>query len=447
MTTCSRAVWTVCREMPNRVQKSSWGQLSKDLWSNIIAMTKPNWDAASHIGADTYHGNIEHFYSLRHVCKMFDSIFKDNPHFESSLCLRDGLEGQDLCGMLDWIEGHGKNVLTMVAACGSPFLEAALGALRSHQGQNESTALTVFHASREVIPLIAPQPLHNEVLLLLSPFMSLSSCRLDLGENRCGPLFSLAQLQNLPCLTQLTLTGGNFDSLQAAQHLTYLSIQNANAVCDEDCACVTSLFELRLNDACISNFHTYGVCACSHLQVLCCVKSQIQATDKAEAMSLCKNDVAHIPISLSRLTCLTKLEFLYANKAAQHDLGWLAQLPSLRNIHGCLHVQVGLFPQSLQALSNLVHLQLWNDKSGGVFEFALDWAKLSSLKTLRIGLQFTTKLPLTNLARLKQLRQVLFFVRGDITADTTAQIAMLARRLALIRPNVFMLVKPFGPSI
>ena len=199
---------------------------------------------------------------------MFDSIFKDNPHFESSLCLRDGLETQDLCAMFDWIQRHGKDVVTLVAACGSPFLEAALGALRSHQGQDESAALTVFHASREIIPLTAPQPLHNEVLLLLSPFMSLSSCQLDLGENRSGPLFSLSQLHNLPCLTQLTLTGGNFDSLQAAQHLTYLSIRNSNAVCDEDCACVTSLVELRLSGARISNFPTYGVCACSQLQVL-----------------------------------------------------------------------------------------------------------------------------------------------------------------------------------
>lgn len=184
-----------------------------------------------------YYSRIQRFYSLRTVCKLFNSVFRQNGHFGSVLCLRDGLQSEDLCGMHEWIQQHGKFVNTLVATSGSPFLEAALTALHLCQCQLESPVLTAIYAGQGQELDDHPRLLSDIALILLSPFTSLMSCQLDEGPD--GPGFSLHPLQDLPCLTKLTLTGGNFESLDAASYLTYLSIDNSNAKCDLDCACVT----------------------------------------------------------------------------------------------------------------------------------------------------------------------------------------------------------------
>lgn len=134
--------------------------------------------------------------------------------------------------------------------------------------------------------------------------------KLTLGKGgfAASTQFDLSALQNLPLLTNLCLRGGNYQSVESAEHLTRLSIQNSNAECFAECNCVSSLNDLALNNAGLKGFHIQGVCACSRLKFLECAKGYIHALDPAETMQFCTRQEAHIPSSISRLTCLTRLE-------------------------------------------------------------------------------------------------------------------------------------------
>ena len=254
--------------------QAKWTQLSRELWSRILALAQPDNDPRSAYCLSPFRADVQQFYELRLVCKLFDSIFREHPYFESILCLRDDLGVDNLSGLLHWMTKHGISTQTLVPSSGSSFTEAALTALYYQQCQNSSSALETFCA-------IAPEEhMSDRALLLLQPLSTLISCTLNLGGGRQSPAFSLKALKSLSFLTNLCLSAGNFVEIDSAQHLTHLNISHSKAVCYASPPCVTSLIELEVSSSVVDTFHQKGVFACTKLEVLVCAKSCIQASDK-----------------------------------------------------------------------------------------------------------------------------------------------------------------------
>lgn len=218
--------------------------------------------------AEPFQDELQPFYQLTEVCKKFDSICKHHPSFGSCLYLRESLDADALPGMFQWIQHHASSVQTIIASPGSPYIEAALAALQSHQ---HTAGVTAIHLGKTEMF----QKMPDTVLLLVVQFTSLVTCTLDMSTMSFAPHlpeFDLYALKELPHLSMLTLANGHFTSVDSALHLTQLYIRWSQAMCSNDCACVTSLVELHLIQAGLGCFHTLGVCACPALRVLKCVK-------------------------------------------------------------------------------------------------------------------------------------------------------------------------------
>ena len=289
-------------------QMSDWAQLSRELWCNIFDYVQPdinNWEMGWDWDRIWFEEAMQRFLKLSQVCKVFQSILCQH-QYQSALCLRHDLEPSHLSGLYCHILQHGSSVKHLVTACGSPYLEAALAALQSN---HKPAALVTFSMAHDGAVL----PSHDSALLLLVPFTALVSVNLDLqagsdNAHSSNKAFCLQPLAALPCLSRLNLSSGNFQSVDAAEHLTHLSISNCQAECHEVCKCVTSLVELRLNCANLYCFHTTGVCACSRLQLLACIQSCIHAVEPEDTMHFADDyrHLASVPSSLSCLTCLTR---------------------------------------------------------------------------------------------------------------------------------------------
>ena len=426
--------------MHNVNPEADWSRLDRGLWSAILAMAKPRDETEPFRNWMTFHKNVQYFYHLRHVCKMFDSIFKSNPQFESVLCLRRDLKVQDLATVFAWVNTHGSSVQTLVSSAGNPFIEATLTALHSYQCQNEASALQAFYSMSPGAPAVAQLP--DTALLLLQPFSSLVTCALDLNKAQESVPFSLASLEALPCLAKLCLSRGNFAALECAKYLTHLSLLGAQAQCSSDASCVTSLVELCVNYAHLKAFHEDGVCACTRLQELQCLNtSWIEAVDGLQTLSFLDSQAAQIPHGLSRLSRFERLEFFYGRSGSEFNVGWLAHLPSLQHIQVRLDVQSAIFPPRLSALSNLTHLNAVNNI--GLLSFALDWSKLQLLQTFIAGSTFQFKAPLNALVTLSRLEEVELRVSNQNRADTTAQINTLAQQIGRRRDIELRVLEEF----
>ena len=387
-------------------------------------------------GTQNFDQEVQHFHALPCVCKLFQSIFDDQPDLYSALSLGEHLDCKHLSGLYHWAQKHGHSVEHLLALSGSPYLEAALTALQSNKSQHEPARLTTLCIAHTRFSDYELRPVSDAAVVLLTPFTSLVSFTLDAGGNAQSPCFNLYALQGLPLLSRLSLTGGTYQEIEAAEHLTHLSIHNSHADCFEECKCVSSLIELSLTDAGLQNLHAQGICACSRLQVLKCIRGFVNAVNSVESMAFCRDSDPLVPNSLSLLTCLTQLEVFYIKHSIDFEVGWLAQLPFLQCLRVTLDVHVAHFPEQLSVLTHLTQLQVSNNVPGAHMHFAVDWARLAMLQSLWIGSQATFSQPLTSLVLLSQLRTICFVLSGDTAAQTATQIASLAHKLGSTRPDV-----------
>ena len=122
------------------------------------------------------------------------------------------------------------------------------------------------HSRLEMVHFHDPVP--ETAVLLLSLFHSLTQCVLHSSTEE----LDLQPLSALPLLVDLVLQDGYYTSLEAAAHLTALSLDTARAVCTQDCCCVTSLVHLKLSLAGLVHFHHSNVSACSRCTLFNCKK-------------------------------------------------------------------------------------------------------------------------------------------------------------------------------
>lgn len=184
-----------------------------------------------------------------------------------------------LLGLLRWIRCHKYTTQTVVAICGSPWLEAALAAL--HQPQSCVRYLHVLEDATNT---------------------SLQSMAVYPGLRQCTPKspavkpLSLQPLQNLPHLQVLALRSGSHSGLEAATRLTSLVVEKADVKCAQNCLCVMSLVRLDLRQSTLVGLHNDGLAACSCLASLSCFSSAVCASEQHAAIARHNgDDCASIP--------------------------------------------------------------------------------------------------------------------------------------------------------
>lgn len=199
-----------------------------------------------------------------------------------------------------------------MATCWSPWLGAALALL--HQ---QNPCLSHVHMIENAT---------DPCLDLMALFSKITTCTLQLPTSQ--PL-SLQALQALPHLQCLALHSGLYCGIDAAEHLTSLSMTRAQAECTHSCLCVRSLVQLELESSTIIGLHANGLAACSCLEALRCISSYICASDQAAAVD---RQEVQICASISSLTGLTKLHLGMYTQDAQVELCWLSRLSSLNRL-------------------------------------------------------------------------------------------------------------------
>ena len=160
----------------------------------------------------------------------------------------------------------------------------------------------------------------DKVVLLLSIFQTITTCTLQSSKAECS---DLRPLSSLPLLTRLALEYGGFSHLEAASHLTALSLDNAHVVCTQDFSCVTSIVELSLKAAELLDFHCESVSACARLESLvldsACMGAITDDEDRGYRnwqVAFCDDERAGTPPDISALTALTNLELT----CLRHDM-------------------------------------------------------------------------------------------------------------------------------
>lgn len=424
--------------------QADWAQLSSELWMDIFSRLKLDSNDYGILTVLDLSQEFQDFIELATVCRKFEYVLKHGPNLHSVMYMKPVYDDPDLPGMFKWMQLYGKSVQRLVARCGSPYIESALGALLSHQHVVGTADLTSVYLSPGANGPY--ERLHDSVLVLLTKFSCLTACTLDMDSLFAGPQqyeFNLCALEALPHLVRLELCNGKFVGLDYALHLTYLDLQTSQVECYGDCEFATSLVELHLVDMVrLENFHSQGVCACCSLQELECVQSCVLAGTPTESLSSLKDQEHHIPDSLSQLTSLTRFDFFHVNHGAQLQFGWLSQLPSLQDIRMTIDVKTAEFPPALSLLSKLTTLKIANRVPGSHIRFAFDWGRLVELRVLETHAQVRFTQTLGQLTCLARLNRVVLSHIGDSDEVTTTQIGLLAHRLGIERPDVEFVMKP-----
>lgn len=193
-------------EMHHHSPQSNWSHLSREVWGNVFTMIKPdavNWHVEYCWDWQRFDQKVQHFHALPCVCKLFQSIFDDQPELYSALSLGEHLDCKHLSGLYHGAQGHGHSVEHLLALSGSPYLEAALTALQSNKSQHEPAHLTTLCIAHTSFSDYELRPVSDAAVVLLTPFTSLVSFTLDAGSNAHGPDFRLYALQGLPLLSSL----------------------------------------------------------------------------------------------------------------------------------------------------------------------------------------------------------------------------------------------------
>lgn len=342
--------------MGRRKAKASWGKLPHELWAIVFQHLEPQ---------PFYVGTVDRpwldydtleayslFFQVQLVCKKFRHVFAQQPHFYRYLLLPACLEVEHLSSVANWIQCHGASVETTIAGCSSPWLVVALAALQHQQAPLTHAAVLKGTTTAAVE--------------ILSMFSGLTKCTLSASRTE---IVSLRAMEALPNLTLLHLSDGNYSRLDAAQHLTHISLLDASATTLHDCHFVTSLLELNLRRSDIIGFHSRGLAACLSLQALDRFSSSVQTADPSLCIHAQAHDLEDVMFaSISNLSKLTQLSLGICNEDAIVDLAWLGQLRFLRSLRFNFNVQQVKLPPSLAELDRLARLSM----TGGCFKVNFD---------------------------------------------------------------------------
>lgn len=396
---------------PEGQHQVPWLQLSSELWGLIFSRLKPV--TVTDVGfARSRTSSQAAYHGLKMVCKRFHTVFEEDPKLSSTLILPKSVAGSRVLSLLRWIRKHYDCVEHLSAVGDTPWLHAALALLV------DGCLMSACFAH-----------ISHPPLTLMPSFQCLRHCAISFPENRQLSLHALAAL---PKLTSLALEHGSFTDMNAAAHLTSLSLSLSDASCSGDCTCVTSLLKLELAWSKLQNFHKRGLYACSHLQYLYCEMSGVSGAARANEFGLA-HDICVMP-DIQKLTALTRLEFCTEQLVCSLD--WIADLRSLKCVEafnsGCgMHM-----PASMSCLTNLQDLKVvcTTREDKAKLDIAVDLTALVSLQSVYLSSAIITCSSLVPLTCLKSLKCIAF--KCEPNEGTQRQLIQLSRELGSNRPDI-----------
>ena len=324
-------------------------ELEKDLVDRDLNQYEPSLHPV-------FHG----LHSACCVCRKFNIICNKMSVFNNPILTENTIGEHRTPSLLAYIKKHGAALHRLETGC-APWHDIVLTALQNHPQQ--SLAIVDFTRATQA------------TISLMSVFETITTCSL------ANPTFtsehtskiSLEDLEGLPNLTSLELKGGTFTKLDAAQHLTKLSLRRAHGYSySGNPAYVKSMLHLTVSRSMLWRFHSCGLSACSNLLQLEIDGGSIYAdeNDDDPSESMFCNGSCEIPFSLSNLTALTSLEIGYKIDVPDLDFDWLTQLSSLQHLSvGCdSSAGVMVLPNSLTTLSRLTSLCVGNSKNSAAIE-------------------------------------------------------------------------------
>lgn len=305
-----------CRLMLDK-KHVSWSRLSNELWGQIFAHLKKLLLRHYYSISSTQTAGESKLYATRLVCRQFNNVFQECPDLYSSLTLIHSQHHPPCATAVPslelWIGQHHAAVRHIRASCNDDYVDAALRALATHGSGLAEVRL---------------ETASNLTISRLGAFKAIASCTL---QGFRGQILSLQVLKTLPNLTQLNLLHGHFSEVDAAEHLTGLSINHCQAVCGSDCRCTATLVNLHLREARLERFHDKGLAACERLCKLACLESDVTAVDGRENMLFAASFFMPSK-SLSAVTSLTSLSVSGCLIRSQ-VLSWLTDLGTLQHLY------------------------------------------------------------------------------------------------------------------
>ena len=288
-------------------------QLSIELWGCIFSHLSIILYIINIFVEDEEEQDQASLYTMRLVCKKFNSVFEQHPLLYRDMLLGLQFTAGRLPSLIAWVQLHGRHVQNLAASCHSSPLDAVF---------------TGLYLQGACLQLTSLEHVCNTSLSLLAMFTTLTTCNLH-------PHHEEVDLQALSVLQQivdLTIVQGQFSNSDTLAHLIHLQMQDCVATCNADCKSASSLLHINMNESAIVRFHEHGIAACCHLKRLRLQTGGIEAVCPSEHLTFDRQDL-RVPESLSALTALTELVVQSRVKNRQLCFGWLSQLTTLRSLH------------------------------------------------------------------------------------------------------------------
>ena len=395
----------------------NWLQLSPELWGHIFLCLKPcQKDVLA--GGGFRNSHTATFYRLNEVCKTFHQVFQTHSQLHTTVYLGPETEGSSSVSLFKWLCRHRSSIQNLIAAFDSTWLEAVLALLID-------APVTTIYLAHVRAPALA----------ILTQFKFVTTCVIT-GSKDANFGLALGAFTNL---TSLRLEDGAFQDFESAVNLTSLTLQECVATCSKACDCVTSLLELQLVG---SSLYLYqqGLCAFSCLQYLRCVGGLVVGNTDADSLWL--NKVPNLPLDLSVLTALTKLDLQIApgDGTGRIKLDWLTMLLGLKSLSASLFATEVELPKAFSLMVHLTNLELLcrtvDDDPSTALRVDLDLSSLVSLESLTLSSPVIDNSwgGLNGLISLKKLKHIKYSCKPS--AETIQDLIELSLKIGSVRPDM-----------
>lgn len=309
--------------------------------------------------------NLHQVTICSQVCKAFNQIFLDTPHWFENMCLPLDYQtrGTRLSSYLTWTGHHKCKVQNCAVADPAVALPALL--CRNSRLRKVHLRITSQHS-----------------LSILPSFAALSSCSLQRPRHDRNT-WSLLPLSALGSLTGLVLEHGFWQHLDGLQYLSSLCLNHARVQGSAICTFANSLQSLWVYQSHLSL--PQGLGACQSLQSLTCMDSGVFAHADMDSL-ITTSTATSIPTDLSRLTSLSELHMVLPLSPVfevdeEFSLGWLTHFTALHTLRFTTELPV-ILSASLSRLTNLSRLELHLHSGTYPSRLLVDWEELISLRVL-----------------------------------------------------------------
>ena len=294
-------------------------------------------------------------------------------------------------------------------------------------------AMVALHFPIRLVDMTVAQP----SLQLLSAFHTLEACALSSDPEET---LDLLPLQNLPHLTKVRLTFGNFTGLEQLTGLTWLKIESASVSSAVDCKFVSSLRGLAVCTSTLHSLHQQGLSACSNLKHLALDNCKLLDSEGIQQLSSSTSTTLYPPCASKLTGLILKDDAAELQSLSTH---WASGLSSLRSVAFELNNFQSSFVDSLFSFTNLTETNFGSSfrrnevPQSKLYAHCL-WHKLNALKRLsftNLEIKFSHH-SVASLLQVTSLTSLKFDHVTPLDSSTFTYLAAVLHQLARMNPRL-----------